>query len=608
MSIRFILLVVLLMGFTAQTSAGVSPQLIGQSTDKTDNIRLKNKIVPLTNPVYRLLEYFEAKGENGFIGMAKPYTRISVIRFLQALSNGENISEKERKIIGRYLSDLTPDTNGIGIFKQASEKAFVLAGVGAEASVRSGFGEHGAGSYSALVKAFFAGDLGEHVTFTTAIGAGVEQLAPDMFYQSYTHNGQVAFPYESFGYSWLPYQFQYPTNWVHYNHGLSPPIDDVIQLALLYNTELNSTWLNGAVEVNINNQLRSWGHKEKNLLLSGTARRMPALEFRMRPFNWFRYSFLVGSLYSLQMDHRPYKENIYGEDLGRPQKMLSVQMIELLPFPWLQFTGAANGIWAKRFEMAYFVPFIPPSLLQDNLGDNDNPSLYFDIATQFKGFGKAWFGFYVDDFGLTDSWEMLKYVRNKYAWQLGWKTNLLSALIPGTTTTVDYTRTTPFVYTHYPEYDFNMGDGRPIDMTYTHDGYNLGFYLPPNSGEFSLSMVNIAIPDLVLSLDNRFIIHGTNDLASENILQIYGDIYRHHKRDILDYPLLDFTSDGIYDYSLQSEIKFDWKIRTEGSPRYYRLNGSLGYSKTWWESNESQVVAPPARTLFTGSLGVIIEI
>jgi hypothetical protein len=252
------------------------------------------------------------------------------------------------------------------------------------------------------------------------------------------------------------------------------------------------------------------------------------------------------------------------------------------------------------------VPFLLPSLAQDNIGDQDNLSLYFDLALKFPTFGKAWFSFYVDDFSLTDSWQMLKYVTNKYAFQVGWKTNLLSDIIPGTVSTLNFTRITPFVYTHYPEIDFS-GDERPVDITYTHDGFNLGFYLPPNSGEISWSLVNIAIPDLILYFDNRLIIHGTNDLASDDFYIIYGDIYRHHQGNINNYPLLDFTNDGIYDWSFQSEIKFDWKIRNKKSSGYYRLTGGLGYAKTWWNENNSGVTAPEANQLFTGNLGIIVE-
>ena len=118
--------------------------------------------------------------------------------------------------------------------------------------------------------------------------------------------------------------------------------------------------------------------------------------------------------------------------------------------------------------------------------------------------------------------------------------------------------------------------------------------------------------DLVLTLDNRLIIHGTNDLASNNIYQIYGDIYRHqmvetYSIDLYKYPLLNFTKDGIYDWTVESEFRFNWKLRNTRSLNYYRVVGSLGYSKTWWVSNMSGVTAPESKTLFTGSIGIIVE-
>jgi len=231
------------------------------------------------------------------------------------------------------------------------------------------------------------------------------------------------------------------------------------------------------------------------------------------------------------------------------------------------------------------------------------------VATQFPRIGKTWFSFFVDEFSFTTSGELLKMPRNRYGWQLGWKTSLLSEIIPGTISTLKYTRLTPFVYTHYPETDFNtFGSDRPLDMTYTHDEFNLGFYLPPNSGELNWTLVNVAVPDLILTLDNRLIMHGTNDLASDNIYQIYGDVYSYQRgTDVYQYPLLDFTNDGIYDWTIQSELKFDLKMRNAGKLNYYRLVGSLGYSNTWWKSNASEVAAPESKNLFTGSLGIVVE-
>jgi hypothetical protein len=100
-------------------------------------------------------------------------------------------------------------------------------------------------------------------------------------------------------------------------------------------------------------------------------------------------------------------------------------------------------------------------------------------------------------------------------------------------------------------------------------------------------------------------------LASDNILQIYGDINRHQMTEpgkgVDDYPLLNFTKDGIYDWTMLSEFKFDWKIRRSGALNYFRLVGSLGYSKTWWKSNASEVEAPESKSLLTGSVGIVVE-
>jgi len=239
-------------------------------------------------------------------------------------------------------------------------------------------------------------------------------------------------------------------------------------------------------------------------------------------------------------------------------------------------------------------------------------TMNFEVAALIPSAGKIWGSFFVDEFDFKTSGQLMNMPHNRYAWQIGWKSNLFSGLIPGTTSTVKYTRLSPFVYTHYPETEFNtFSNGRSLDMTYTHDEFNLGFYLPPNSSELNWELVNVAVPDLILSLDNKLIIHGTNDLASTNIYQIYGDVYRQFyeepNRAMIKYPYANFTKDGIYDWTMMSEFKFDWKVRKAGLLNYYRVVGSVGYSKTWWESNASGVTAPENRTLLTGSLGIVVE-
>ena len=587
-----------------------------QKSDKVINtdpntLRLKNKIIPLTNTVYQVIEYFEAKGYLGFIPQAKPYTKGYIADLLVKLKEREDLSDREKKIINRYLSDIIQDTNGLTVYKQASKNMFALAGFSAVTSVRTGVGNDGTWSTSLVAEPYLSGDLGEHLTFTGAMGLGVERLSPDLFYQSYTKDHQVVFPYQSQGYSYLPYQFNFDTMWAHVlasgSSGEGNPIQDNLTAGMIYHTELNGSWFDGAVQFSINNQQRAWGYDQENLVLSSTARRFPGVELKIQPASWIRYSFLTGSLFSYADQSVDYKKDIYGYDIGQVQKNFTYHLLEFIPNKWLQISIGGGNIWSKRLELAYLAPFVLPHFSQIDVGDYDNTSLSFDVAIQIPKVGKTWASLFVDEFSFTKSGPLLRMPRNRIAWQLGWKTTLLSSIIPGTTSVLKYTRVTPFVYTHYPDSTFNTFSKRPNDMTYTHDGFNLGFYLPPNSAELNWKLVNIAIPDLVLQLNNRLIIHGTNDLASTNIYQIYGDVYRSQIGDVYQYPLLNFTKDGIYDWTVESEFKFDWKIRNSGLLHYYRLVGSLGYSKTWWRSNLSQVVAPESKSLMTGSIGIVVE-
>ena len=589
---------------------------LGSVNAQPDNLRLKNKIIPLSNPVYQVIEHFEAKGELVFIPQAKPYTKVFIADLLAKLLEKESLNDREKKIIRGYLSDISQETNGLSVFREAGKNTFALAGFSAETSVRSGSGDNGTWSTSLIGEPYLSGDLGEHLTFSAGMGLAVERLAPDRFYQSYTRNQKVVFPYESLGYAYQPYQFNFETMWAHVlaegTSGEGKPVQDKLTAGMIYHTELSGSWYDGAVQFSINNQRRAWGHDQGNLVLSNTARRFPGIELKLQPARWVRYSFLTGSLFSYANQRSSYRQEAYDYDLGQVQKMFTYHLLEFNPNKWLQISAAGGNIWSKRLELAYLVPFVLPHFTQIDVGDHDNLSLYFDVAMQIPGVGKTWGGFFVDEFSFTQGGRLMKMPRNRYAWQLGWKTALLSGIIPGTTSTLKYTRVTPFVYTHYPETDFNtFGSDRPLDMTYSHDEFNLGFYLPPNSGELNWKLENIAVQDLLLTLDNRLIIHGTNDLASDNILQIYGDINRHQMTEpgkgVDDYPLLNFTKDGIYDWTMLSEFKFDWKIRRSGALNYFRLVGSLGYSKTWWKSNASEVVAPESKSLLTGSVGIVVE-
>ncbi len=532
--------------------------------------------------------------------------------YLQQLLVNGNLSETEKENIQNYLNDFYRPVNGLIFKQQEGKQTYTVVGTGAKIDARIGAGDKATWSTSNIVEPFIAGDLGKHISWFGGMGAAIDRLAPDIFYQSYVKNEAVHFPYESVGYAFHPYQFQYETMYSHVNssgeEGEGAPIQDNLTAGMIYHSEFSGSWFDNALRISFHNQQRSWGNASDNLVLSARARRFPGIDLFIQPTSWIRYSFLTGSLFSYANQRSSYKKNIYGYDLGNVQKMFTLHLIEFMPGKHFRIAATGGNIWSKRLELAYLMPFVLPHFTQIDVGDHDNLSLSLQVSLLTRATGKTWFSFFIDEFSFTEKGQLLKMPRNRYAWQLGWNTNLLSHLIPQTQSQISYTRVTPFVYTHYPEGDFNtFGSERPLDMTYTHDEANLGFYLPPNSGEFRLNFINIAVPDLTVKLDNRFIIHGTNDLAGETY-QIYGDIYRHQFGEVYQYPLLDFTHDGIYDFTWFSELRADYKVRWVSYLNYFRLFGSMGYSKTWWESNLSGVAAPGNKSLLTVNFGVAVDI
>lgn len=577
-----------------------------------------NRLVPLEHSVYALLGHYEMKGCTGYLPQAKPYTRGMVVGIMEELLEDESISSRERAVIERMMHDVLPVSNGI-VLKQsgqdpapdAGQNSTALFGIAARSGFRFGAGDDGSWSTEHIAEPYITGSLGEHISYFAGAGLSVERHAPDLFYDSYVKDGTVHFPHDAIGYSRHPYRFQYNTQWNHVSTSVTtgggPPVQDNLQAGMIYHAELSGVWLDGNVRLHIHNHRRSWGFRSDNLFLSAHARRFPGLDVVLTPASWLRYTWVTGSLFSYANQSSSYKYDVYGYDLGHPQKMLSLHQLEITLTPKLQATLLAGNIWSKRMEPLYLMPFVVPHLAQIDVGDHDNLSLGATLSWLCSCSGKFFASLFVDEFSFLEDGPLLKMPRNRYAWQAGWSRHVPENILPMTTFELTLTRVGPYVYTHYPETEFvPYSSGRPVDLTYTHDEFNLGFYLPPNSGEIQLKLVNLAVPDLQLVLDNRFIIHGTNDLSG-NPYNIFGDVYRHQYGGVGQYPLMDFGNDGIYDYTWYSELKFDKKIRRAGLLDYFRLTGSLGFSRTWWESNDSGVEAPGPRNLFTGSLGVVVD-
>ncbi|HKK81536.1 MAG TPA: hypothetical protein VJ909_04765, partial [Prolixibacteraceae bacterium] len=349
-------------------------QLFSQNTERTtntgniSNIPLSNKTIPINNSVYNLLEFYETMGTIGYLPSARPYSKRMIIEYLTLISNSNNLSAREQETINHYLSDFERPVNGFMIKQHQSENTYTVFGAAANVGGRTGIGNHGTYSTSSIVEPFISGDLGAHISYFAGMGASVDRLAPDLFFDSYVKNGNVHFPHQNIGYAFHPYQFDYETMWAHVKtsatSGEGGPLQNELTAGMIYHTELSGSWFNNALRVSLHNNRRSWGYSNNNLNLSSHARRFHGLDLLIKPNNWISYSMLVGSLYHYGNQRSNYKQNIYGYDLGHVQKMLTLHMIEFTPFKFMQFMFTGGNIWSKRMELGYVMPFVFPHFVQ----------------------------------------------------------------------------------------------------------------------------------------------------------------------------------------------------------------------------------------------------
>lgn len=577
-----------------------------------DNLYLPYKLVTIDHPVYKVLEYFELRGILASLPQARPYTRYRVVAFLEEVHNCRTLNSDEYELTEQYLADFYGDVVGLKLITDQKNDNFTMLGANLQVNVGLGFGDNGTYSTSNLAEGFIAGDLGQHITYSGSIGLGIERLAPDLFHQSYVKDGAFHSPYESVGYGEHPYQFNYESMWAHVNisgtSGESTPFQRDLTAALIYRSELSGSWYNNALRISYHNQRRSLGYGLENLNLSSTARRFSGIDIVVEPVPWFRYTLITGSLFSYANQRSSYRQSVYEYDLGEVQKMLTIHLLELNLGKYVQLSATGGNIWSKRLELAYLMPMVLPHFSQIEVGDHDNLSLSLGASFSLPYTGKFFAHFWLDEMAFYETNDLFKQPRNRYAFQVGWKSALPSMFLPCTTGEIRCTRITPFAYTHYPESNFNpLGTERPLDMTYTHDEFNLGFNLPPNSREWLLALSNHKFHDLTIQWNNRFISHGTNDLAGDTY-QIFGDIYRHQTGNVNEYPLMNFGNDGFYDRSWISQLRAEKKMRNVKSLVYYTIYGQLGYSLTLWNPNKTQITPPGNQSLFTLKFGVKIEL
>jgi hypothetical protein len=284
--------------------------------------------------------------------------------------------------------------------------------------------------------------------------------------------------------------------------------------------------------------------------LNQAARPFLSLETEFNPLSWFGIATLTGVLE-------------YYNSAGIKDSAMSFQnaySITLLQFRYKNYFFLDLGeiaVWPKRFELGYMLPIVSTIFYQNNIGDFDNMAAMLNLKGQLPGVGNIWASIF---------WDEAFWIRNfnevdgtMFATQAG--TEISLPFLAFSSLKLSYTKINPYCYTHNRNYNPWYGGNIAMETSYTNNGVNLGYYLPPNSVEY-LAVFKTALSKSVLThLQYQLVQHGADYGSSavdgSNLLSELDPIGRHG-----DNPVSKrfFLHDGAYQWMHIIKTGVEWNL------------------------------------------------
>lgn len=520
----------------------------------------RHATVPVDAPVYRLLESAEMRGIVSRLPRAKPYSERRIAGYLEAIwADRGALSAAEREVLSEYRGRYSAEPDAPVSFS-------VTGGAEGRADLAAIQDAH----FFSTIGAEAMGDIGRHFSYKTGFLYHLQRI-----------NGNA----------WAPFDFTKQWDGIrigveNFEHDREiDEVNDFVSLSHSIRPDAAVSLFDGNAEIRWAKVRRSWGHGEGSLELSAQARPADGISIFASPADWVYFDYLTASLgdwTTAEPDENP--------DTPSDHKMLTIHQVELYPFDWLSLSVFESVIWGKRFELSYLNPLSVYIVSQHQIGDIDNLLPGAATKVRLAPWGNWYTSVFVDSIRHDDFAGIFDNVINMFAYQSGIKVNL--PWLPFATATLQYTKIEPYMYAHYPQ-EYSFFD-RPVDSSYTHDGENLGFHLPPNSDEIFLGVTTLPRPGLRLGVSYQLIRHGDNPDAPDpgedaDDRQIEGDIDDYLVyRDRDKYPNKNFLNDGIYEWVNIASVRGDYRLPDTGFSLWSEY--SFSYALNWLNERDNTMV------------------
>lgn len=421
---------------------------------------------PIVHPVYTFLTRMEARGFLGHTSLSQiPLQRKQVIDALKSIQvNSNELSEMERNTLVRFLREFRViERKNATVFPSRSDSLQVLS--------TEMFDE------TAEKLIFFFADTSTMISIYPLVSIEpISVKAPNEVDNLSGILGQIgARIHGSIGDN-VGYFLQATNGTVlqgDRNVALEiPRLNQNIKFTK-FNSDFDFTeshirfqkdWFYGII--GRENRLVGAGYLQRTFL-SDNAPPMDAIQVGAA-FEKFEYRFTHASLLGI-----PVGSVSAGFSTVIPPKFMAMSRFSYRP-TWGEFSFVQSTLYSQRnFELAYINPLTFLKSVEHSLRDRDNSMLGFDATIRPMDRFQIRASFLMDDVSFstlnTDWWH------NKFSSTLG----VMYATPFGSDIVVEYTRNSPYVFTH-----FN------VQNSMTNDGIAFSGYVPPNSDILSFQTVN----------------------------------------------------------------------------------------------------------------------
>lgn len=509
--------------------------------------------VPLTDPVYYVIEQAELKGLCSPQGTAKPYSQQKIKTIIYEIFETDSnlpksvLTDTEKKILQNVLDSFEKEE---GIDWLTGEYHF-------EKETPSGFGiTFDAGAYWESIgsvgviaenqefvwgtdnwgSVYLTGDMGNNFSWNITGSAGIVAAPRDELGKKrpyWGHDGDTVeeskVPNEEYTvYSeplgFFPYTFE--KRWdssVFVMDNLRSYNNWPQGIAFGYNiiSEMSLSFLDDTIYIRSGRLPRDWGSSVlgSSLVYNAATRPFLGIEATFAPLSWLRFSTLAGILEYYNTEGLKTSANIF-------QNAFSIGMVELNYKNYVNFNFGSTSIWPKRFEFGYMFPLLSKFFYQNNVGDFDNVAIFANLSASYPKIGKLWLSVFLDEADFISE-DFFHRDRNMYAYQVGVTAPL--PFLSFSNVTAQYTKIEPYTYTHPKTQTPWYGD-KYMETAYVNNGESLGYYLPPNSDEIKLRLETMPSVDSKTHFQYQLIRHGADygskavDGSSLNSEMAYNEI------------------------------------------------------------------------------------